>query len=249
MKRTFAGNVGKRGRIVGEFILIVIGVLGALAVESFLDERQNEQLRDEYYSRIKTDLESDKFAIESRIEFFVAVEQFNQDMLDWLDSDTDIDQDVLVTSFYAAELWPFIPNLSTYQDLQNTGNIRLIDDIDLRTSLAAYFNKANASQDGFNPSEDYRQFIRGIIPSTIQSQIRKNCPTTDDRDENPTGFPPCTLTGIDYDQLSSLYLPLKSDTRFRQILTYRTSELGVLNYLLSQQAHYADETLRRIPGP
>jgi hypothetical protein len=248
MKSFLANHLSRRGRIIGEFFLIVIGVLVAFTVETALDERQNEQLRDEYYSRVRADLISDKSAIESRIEFFELVEQFNQDILDWLESDAAVSQDVLLAAFYAAEVWPFVPNISTYQDLQSTGNIRLMDNIDFRTSLAAYYNKAGASASGFNPSEDYRQIVRGVIPSRIQAQIRVNCPTTDDRDQRPTGFPPCALANVNYEQLTALFLPLKNDDLFRQTLTYRTSELGVMIYLLSQQLQFADEVLQYIPS-
>ena len=52
-----------RGRMVGEFLLIVIGVLVAFMVEAALDERQDDALRDEYYSRVRADVEADKLAV------------------------------------------------------------------------------------------------------------------------------------------------------------------------------------------
>ncbi|MCH8158940.1 MAG: hypothetical protein IIA08_03605 [Proteobacteria bacterium] len=131
--------MNQRGKMIGEFFLIVTGVLVALMVETAFEDRQDANLRDEYIARIQSDIESDKQAIEYRIEFFVAVKQFSQATLDWLDSDTAVDQEVLLASFYAAEIWPWITNLSTYEDLHGTGNLRLLEDIDLRTSLAAYY--------------------------------------------------------------------------------------------------------------
>jgi hypothetical protein len=235
-----------RGRMVGEFLLIVIGVLVALMVEAALDERQDDALRDEYYSRVRADIEADKLAVGHRIEFFIAVQKFSLDTLEWLESDRPLDQDVLLASFYAAEVWPFVPNLSTYQDLQSTGNIRLMDGIDFRTSLAAYYNKADASRPGWNPSDEYRSIIRGVIPTRVQSQIRQHCPTTDKFDLAPTGFPPCSPADIDYNEMNALYERLRDDRSFREILTYRNSELGVMIYLLRQQAVYADEVLSRI---
>jgi hypothetical protein len=246
MKLPLGVQMKKRSRMIGEFLLIVVGVLVALMIETALDERQDDILREEYFSRVKTDIEADKQAVEHRIEFFIAVKQFSQKILDWLASGSPVDQDVLLASFYAAEVWPFVPNLSTYQDLQNTGNIRLMDDIDFRTSLAAYYNKADSSRPGWNPSEDYRRVIRGIIPHQIQTQMREYCPTTEAFDQESTGFPPCLLHDIDYDQLTALYEPLRDDRIFRQTLTYRNSELAVIIYLLTQQVAYADEVLARI---
>ncbi len=80
--------MNKRGRVVGEFLLIVVGVLVALAVETALDERQNDQLRDEYIERIQSEISVDKQAIEYRIEFFSSVAQFSLDTLNWLSSST-----------------------------------------------------------------------------------------------------------------------------------------------------------------
>ena len=238
--------MNKRGRMIGEFVLIVVGVLVALMVEATLDERQDDKLRDEYFSRIQSDIEADKRGLVQRVGFFLEIERFSQEALDWLDSDDPLNKEVLLASFYAAELWPLVSNLGTYQDLLSTGNIRLLGDIEFRTSLAAYYNKADSSRPGWNPSQDYRQLIRGIIPTRIQAQIRAECPTTDAFDQISTDFPPCTLQNIDYDRLTALFEPLRSDIVFRRTLTYRNSELGVVTYLLRQQVAYADEVLTQI---
>ena len=239
--------MNQRGKLVAEFLLIVIGVLVALAVETAIEDREDVHLRDEYIARIQNDVAADKEAIEMRIEFFSAVQQFSNDVLVWLQTEKPVDQNLLLASFYAAELWPFLPNLSTYNDLLSTGNIRLLDNIDLRMGLSAYYNKATTSHSGWNPSEDYREIVRGIIPNTVQDLIRQNCPTTDKSDEKPTGFPPCTLTDdVDYDELSRLFQPLKTDTEFRRILTYRHSTLGVMIFLLKQQVTIADGVLAQI---
>jgi hypothetical protein len=232
--------------MVGEFFLIVIGVLVALGLEAAFENRRDDGLRDEYISRLQHDIQTDRDAIVWRIEFFTAVKGFSNTMLDWLGTDAPADKDLLLASFYAAEAWPFFPNLSTYQDLQNTGNIRLLDDIDFRTSLSVYYIKANMARSGWNPSEDYREIIRGIIPNQVQGVIRSNCPTTDEMDLKPTGFPPCQLGAVDYERINELFAPLKDDVEFHRILTYRDSELGVMLYLLGQQIKFADEVLARI---
>lgn len=129
-----------RGKLAAEFVLIVVGVLVALTVETALEDRRDSVLRDEYVERIRSDAEQDRQALEFRIEFFRDVQVFAQQFLDWLDANAPLDKETVLAAFYAAEVWPFVANQSTYQDLLSTGNIRLIDDIDLRTILAAYYN-------------------------------------------------------------------------------------------------------------
>jgi hypothetical protein len=236
-----------KGKLAAEFVLIVVGVLIALAVDTAFKDREDDELRAEYVGRIQQDIETDRRALLNRIEFFSDVQRFCNEMLAWLDSDQPVDQEVLLASFYAAEVWPVVTNLSTYQDLLSTGNIRLLSDIDFRGSLFSYYNKADTSRPGWNPSQTYRETIRGIIPNDVQKLIRENCPTTDTLDEEPTGFPPCELPGVDYDALNQLYLPLKSDEAFRRTLTYRDSEIGVMLYLMTQQVAFADGVLQQTP--
>lgn len=240
--------MNRRGRIIGEFFLIVIGVLVALAVETALDERQDDSLRDEYLARIAADVAADKLSIEYRIEFFTAVTQFSQDTFDWMQSDSPMNKDALLASFYAAEVWPFVPNASTYEDLMSTGNIRLLRNIELRTNLVRFHIQADASRPGWTPEEKYREIIRGVIPTDVQAQIRENCPTTDNVDQRPSGFPPCELHDIDYDALTTLFEPLRSDVDFLRTLTYRNSELAVVVRLLRQQATVAGDVLAEIDG-
>jgi hypothetical protein len=234
----------KRTKLIGEFILVVVGVLVALAVESALEDRADDKLRDQYLSRLTQDLDADKKALEGRIEFFSDVQRFSQDVLTWLDGEAATDQSILLASFYAAELWPMTPNTSTYLDLHSTGNLRLLDDIDLRAKMAVYYNKADSTEPGMNPNEDYRGWIRGVIPTSVQDLIREHCPTTDEKDLAPTGFPPCSLSGIDYDQMNRLFAPLRESSEFRRILTYRHSEIGVMIYLLRQQVTFADAAIQ-----
>ena len=237
----------KNAQLIGEFVLIVVGVLVALAVETAIESRKDESLRDEYLVRLRQDIELDKLAIERRVEFFTDVQRFSGQILGWLGADRDLDHEALLASYYAAEIWPFLPVRNTYDDLQNTGNIRLLDDIDLRTRLSGYYNKANTSISGWRPSEDYREIVRGVIPNDVQALIRRNCPTTLGLDDEPSGFPPCELPGVDYDDMTRLFAPLKVDTDFRRALTYRDSSIGAVIFLLTQQAQYADQLLEVLP--
>jgi hypothetical protein len=238
-----------RGGLAAEFVLVVAGVLVALAVDTALENRRDGELRDEYIERVRADLENDRRALDYRVQFFHDVRAFSQQFLDWLDADTPLDKETVLAAFYSSEIWPFVATQSTYQDLLSTGSIRLIDDINLRTSLATYHNQANTARSGWTPTEDYRRIIRGVIPNRIQDSIREDCPTLESLDGTPTGFPPCELAGVDYDELEAVMAPLKTDRELRRRLVYRQSELSVVIYLLDNQRVLAEEALSFIPGP
>ena len=235
-----------RRNIIGEFVLIVVGVFAALMLEAMMSERNDDILRNEYQSRIKADITHDKQAFGYRVEFFSSVQGFSQTFLDWLGSDSPMDESILLAAFYAAEVWPYELNKSTYQDLQSTGNFRLIDNLDLRASLFQYYNKAEGADDYWSLSEDYRMAIRGLIPSDVQKIIRETCPTTHDNDVIPTGFPPCELQRVNIEQIRPLFESLRGDSNLQNVLTYRHSQLGVSLRLFRQQVALAEDILVRL---
>lgn len=245
---TLHGILKGRGGLAAEFVLVVAGVLVALAVDTALEERRDTELRNEYVERVRDDMQDDRQALEYRVQFFGDVQAFSQQFLDWLDADTPLDKSALLAAFYSSEIWPFVANQSTYQDLLSTGNIRLIDDINLRTSLATYHNQANTARSGWTPTEDYRRIIRGVIPNRIQDSIRERCPTLESLNGTPTGFPPCDLGEVDFEGLQGLFATLRTDRELRRRLVYRQSELSVVIYLLDNQRALAEAALGHMPG-
>ena len=205
VKKTF---LLPRGRVVGEFVLVVLGVLAALMVDAWIEQRNDGNLRREYLARLTDDLEADRQSLEYRISFFSSVRSFGLETLERLQSDGPVDQAAILAAYYASENFAFNPIKNTYEDLQSTGNIRLLGDIELRLALASYYAKtSNLVGSG---SEAYREIVRGIIPWKIQATIRKYCPTTDEIDDVPTGFPPCTLPGISADEVTGVFEALRA---------------------------------------
>ncbi|MGB5336874.1 MAG: hypothetical protein WBN07_14740, partial [Woeseiaceae bacterium] len=97
-----------RGGLAAEFVLVVAGVLVALAVDTALEERRDDALRNEYIDRIRSDAENDRLALENRVQFFDDVRAFSQQFLDWLDADTPLEKETVLAAFYSSEIWPFV---------------------------------------------------------------------------------------------------------------------------------------------
>ena len=236
--------VAPRGRIVGEFFLVVLGVLAALMVDTWIEERNDDNLRQEYLARLADDLEADRQRLEHRISFFTSVHSFGLQTLERLRSDGPVDQDAILAAYYASENYAFWPIRNTYEDLQNTGNIRLLDDIELRLALASYHSRASVART--NLTESYRKLVRGVIPWKIQAAIREHCPTTDQNDEVPTGFPPCTLPGISADEVNAVFAGLRAYPGIVEILTYRVSDVDVAVYLYQVEKQMVLGVLARL---
>lgn len=237
-----------RGQLIGEFMLIVIGVLVAFMVESWLQQRHDDDLRDEYLVRLTADLEVDHHGLENRIEFFAAIRDFGLETLVWLKSSKSADEKAMLAAYYAAERWAFAPVDNTYQDLQNTGNIRLLDDLDFRMLLTAYHTNAIKMRDAWDPPVTYRKLVRGAIPPEVQLTIRELCPTTINHDTEISLNAQCPLPKSATEGLSGDMESLRSIPGIVEILSYHITEVDVAVRLFQQQDDYARDLLSRLNG-
>jgi hypothetical protein len=233
-----------RGRIFGEFVLVVLGVLVALTFDSWMEQRNDDNLRREYLGRLADDLETDRQNYQYRIAFHSDVRTFARQTLDALRSEAHVDQEDLLAAYYASEIFTLTPISNTYEDLQNTGNIRLLRDIELRLELSSYHEKT--VRERLISDEGYRKIVRGIIPWEIQRAIRKNCPTLDVSGEIPTGFPPCKLPQLDTGNVNAVFNSIRAYPNIIEILTYRVSDVDTAIYLLEGQKSYVDAILVRL---
>jgi hypothetical protein len=233
-----------RGRLFGEFVLVVLGVLVALMFDSWMEERSDDSLRQEYLVRLADDLEADRQNYQYRIAFYSDVRTFALQTLDAFRSEAPVDLEDLLAAYYASEIFTGTPVSNTYDDLQNTGNIRLLRDIELRLALSTYHEKT--ARERPNPDEGYRKIVRGIIPWEIQNAIRENCPTIDVSGEIPTGFPPCKLPQLDTDNVNAAFNAIRAYPNIIEILTYRVSDVDTGIYLLGGQKSYVDAILVKL---
>lgn len=238
-------NLLPRGPLVAEFIMVVLGVFFALMLDSWIAERNDDRLRDEYLARLVDDLKADIRTLDDRIYFFDAVRSFATQTLERLENGDDGDINAILAAFYAAENYDFSVVANTYVDLQNTGNIRLLDRIELRTSLAAYHMKVTIQSAGIL-DDNYRMVVRGIIPWHIQNMIRNNCPTTDNISDRPTGFPPCDLPEVSDEEARAVFVRINKHPGIYELLTYRVSQVSVAIFLYSGQRDTAGNLLAKL---
>ena len=91
-----------RGQIIAEFFLIVLGVLVALSVDTWIEQRKDNELRNEYLARLGSEIEFDIDAIRYRIEFFGEIREYGLRTLEWLHSDDPADDPQLLMAAYYA---------------------------------------------------------------------------------------------------------------------------------------------------
>ncbi len=149
------------GTLLLELIVVVVGILLALGVDTWWDSRAEEDLKREYLRSLHDSLQQDLAfmddrilpEIELRIETSEHLKQVTPDTVPvTLEDQRDFVMDINRAGYFAV----FRPQRSVIDDLVATGNLRLIDDAALRRSLLDYYERA----DNWAP---YDEFARDLI--------------------------------------------------------------------------------------
>ena len=145
--------------LFAELVVVILGILIAFQVDGWNQARQEEALKNDFILRLLEDLRIDVASIDGRIRtveqrlgFVKLLEESIHDP-----SAATKDPTRYIRAMTEAN---YIMALSkrqfTFDEMMNTGNLSLIEDSDLRQSLARYYN-------GFNLADSYRLYQEGIV--------------------------------------------------------------------------------------
>lgn len=126
-------------KVMGEFAIIVLGVLMALWVDAGRQGISDRQTETAYIESLATDLRSDLAEIDSATAWTHRFEAAAATVLAFLDGVTT-DPDELVIAVQLAG-WQYPPAFSTHtiDDLRSTGNLRLLRSEELKRAMSAYY--------------------------------------------------------------------------------------------------------------
>jgi hypothetical protein len=161
-----------------EFLVVVTGVLVALAASDQAQRARERNLANEYTARVIEDLDRISRSIQLVLGWSSAVEASGAVLLPILeDKATFADSLLLLTAAYQASRLPQ-PDLSAiaYRELLATGQIRLFRDVAVRQSLGSYFADLERAA-GFlaDIPTEYSTAVRRALPIPVQYGVRQRC--------------------------------------------------------------------------
>lgn len=142
-------------RALTRFVVIVVGVLVALAVDEWRENIAESNLETQYLRGLAADVDDELFYLEfvtdlarSRLEaadrlllFLGAGAGPSIDTLAYV-APEEPDPGLLASDLVAAvQTQFFVPEAIVWEDLVNTGNLRLIEDWELRQAIARYYSQ------------------------------------------------------------------------------------------------------------
>lgn len=134
-------------RLAAEFVVIVVGVLGALGVDEWRTSSENRQLEAEYLGRLSNDLRADSAEQTRLLPALDRKEESIRQVQDWLAEPSSAEADLrelaaAVTVAGLAGSGPIPPLRDTYDELLSTGRLLFLE-TSLREELAAYYRSVD----------------------------------------------------------------------------------------------------------
>jgi hypothetical protein len=158
-----AGQAGKFANYIkygiGEIFLVVIGILIALQINTWNENRKLDQQEKSYLNRLIQENKSDVLTFAAEIE---RLEKNNEKIANFSNAfkDSDSSDSLLVHSasefMIYGSLYPgFNPSISTYEDLSSTGNLGIIKDTGLRDKIVSHYQSYQAVEWDYKINADW----------------------------------------------------------------------------------------------
>ncbi|MBS0555897.1 MAG: hypothetical protein JSR27_00630 [Proteobacteria bacterium] len=163
-----------------ELAIVVVGILIALQVSNWNQDRLDSARADRYYVRLHADLTSDIAAIDDARAFWSRVTKFGESAMAFSEHRKRVEDSnwkTLLAFFQASQLYPFELADTTFVEMRTSGALTLVADEGLRKRLADYYRLSGngVRSDILRQNPVYRMQIRGLTPWTVQQYIWNHC--------------------------------------------------------------------------
>ena len=170
----------------GEFLVIVLGILAALAIDNWNSDRQDRQLERTYIESLLDDLRSDDQAL---LNTMANAEDYANSGLMVLDTVKNQKVDVSTEDFLRGLRRSGFLSFTTHSrhtinDLLSTGNLRIIRDEAVLKGVSDYYAEIDYSSQWQQNWRQYQVDLGLIIPEFVSLEVRL-VPSDENRDRAP----------------------------------------------------------------
>ncbi len=163
-----------------ELSIGVVGILLALQVSTWPQDRLDRARADNYYRRIHEDLVADRAGIDQALAYWTKVSAYGRAAIAYGETGQRVagsNWKTLLAYYQASQLLPFELEDTTFVEMRDTGELALIADETLRKRLATYYRLTGRGVTASILHHDpvYRMQIRGLTPWRVQHYIWDSC--------------------------------------------------------------------------
>ena len=138
---------------IGEIILVVIGILIALQINNWNENRKERNLEKQYIERLTSQFQKDSVYLSKfnkSMKFIVPYLKNMDSILALIESKSLKPNDYVKIPVFLTLQSQFVTKTTVIDELNNTGNMALIKSIELKDALVAYKNAVSEQINLFN---------------------------------------------------------------------------------------------------
>lgn len=163
-----------------ELLIVVVGILIALQVSNWNQDRQDRARAASYSARIHADLRADLRNMDATLAYWRKVSDYGH--LAIANGETDAlaggsNWNTVLAYYQASQVMPFVQTDGSYTEMRAVGDLKLIADMRLRDRLETYYSLSGVGEGSIihNQSPAYREQVRGLTPWPVQQYVWSHC--------------------------------------------------------------------------
>ena len=141
---------------VGEIVLVVIGILIALSINNWNEQRKENKLEQDYYCKLLEDVQQDLVQVNNQITNTVNRIDACNNVLQMLQGPDPKLDSLMEENLNALSLITYTirPNNAAFEDLKSSGNLNILKDNNIKTSVIDYYSMLEGMIDVMNINAD-----------------------------------------------------------------------------------------------
>jgi hypothetical protein len=162
--------------VILEVIIVVVGILIALQVENWNQDRRERNEAADWRRQILADLRQTQRDLDGRRNYAAQALAFGERALVLMGNDEPLDDDtawdLVLGAFQAGQIWPYRLTGPAFRQAQNAGGLGLVAEPDVIVTLAYLYDVAATDYELISGGlPKYRDLIRERLPWPLQDHI------------------------------------------------------------------------------
>lgn len=221
-----------------ELVLVVAGILIALRLDQFAEDRRVLAQEINFLKLVSTDISRDIDDLQNIEEAMTAVRHFGDEALATL-AKNSCEEDCwtkLVAFFHASQWFDVRLNTATYEEIKRTGFPR---DPALKDELTRYYSLGE-QRTLISDLPQYRVLVRSIIPVTVQDYLWANCWEISGRQQILVADCEASISNAEAQQIIDA---LRADRDTKLTLSFWLSTVTVIKQTIPPQIREAEHLI------